>query len=119
MADNVKGNYVGKFLEAIDFAFKKCNFNFVSKAEQLQAIHAAVTGNDVFVKPATGFGKPVCCIVVPLICDTGFFCSKLPLNYAVRPNGKLQKLIYMEVTQRIRMKIPGLVYKNTSVANKQ
>ena len=35
MADNVKGNYVGKFLEAIDFAFKKCNFNFVSKAEQL------------------------------------------------------------------------------------
>ena len=27
------------------------------KAEQLQAIHAVVTGNDGFVKPATGFGK--------------------------------------------------------------
>ena len=52
-------------------------------------------------------------------CDTGSFCSKLPLYYAARPNGKLQKLIYMEATQRIRMKIPGLAYKNTSVANKQ
>ena len=30
------------------------------KAEQLQAIHAVVTGNDGFVKPRTGFGKSVC-----------------------------------------------------------
>ena len=66
--DNVKGNYYAKFLEAIDFAFKKCHFTFVPKAEQLQAIHAVVTGSDGFVKPATGFGKPVCCMVVPLIC---------------------------------------------------
>ena len=60
---NVKGSYDAKFLEAIDFAFKKCYFNFVPKAEQLQAIHAVVTGNDLFVKPATGYGKFVCYIV--------------------------------------------------------
>ena len=66
--DNVKGNYNAKFLEAIDFAFTKYHFTFVPKAEQLQAIHAVVTGNDSFVKPATGFGKSVCYIVVPLIC---------------------------------------------------
>ena len=57
--DNVKGNYNAKFLEAIDFAFKKCHLTFVPKAEQLQAIHAVVTDNDGFVKPATGFGKSV------------------------------------------------------------
>ena len=38
------------------------------RRNNLQAIHAAVTGNYVFVKPETGFGKPVCCIVAPLIC---------------------------------------------------
>ena len=47
MAGNLKGNYDAKFLEAIGFAFKKCQFNFVPKAEQVQAIHAVVTGNDV------------------------------------------------------------------------
>ena len=47
--DNVKGNYNAKFLEAIDFAFKKCHFTSVPKAEQLQAIHA----DDGFIKPAT------------------------------------------------------------------
>ena len=64
----MKGNYNSKFLEAIDFAFKKCHFIFVPKAEQLQAIHAVVTGNDSFVKPETGFGKSVCYMVVPSIC---------------------------------------------------
>ena len=64
----MKGNYNAKFLEAIYFAFKKCHFNFVPKAEQLQAIHAVVTGNDVFGKAATGFGKSVCYIAVLLIC---------------------------------------------------
>ena len=34
----------------------------------LQAIHAVVTSNDGFVKPATGFGKSICYMVVPLIC---------------------------------------------------
>ena len=53
--DNVKGNYNANFLEAIDFAFKKCHFTFVPKAEQLQAIHAVVTGNDGFVKPETNW----------------------------------------------------------------
>ena len=72
--DNVIGNYNVKFLEAIDFAFKKCHFTFVPKAEQLQAIHAVVTGNDGFVKPATGFGK-----VVPLnVCD--FLRSESDVN---------------------------------------
>ena len=66
--DNVKGNYNAKFLEAIDFAFKKCHSTFVPKAEQLHAIHTVVTGNDGFVKPATGFGKSVCYMVVLLIC---------------------------------------------------
>ena len=65
--DNAKGNYNAKFLKAIDFAFTKYHFTFVPKAEQLQAIHAVVTGNDGFVKPATGFGKSVCYMVVPLI----------------------------------------------------
>ena len=46
MAGSLKGNYDAKFLEAIGFAFKKCQFNFVPKAEQVQAIHAVVTGND-------------------------------------------------------------------------
>ena len=47
MAGNLKGNYDAKFLEAIGLAFKKCQFHFVPKAEQVQAIHAVVTGNDV------------------------------------------------------------------------
>ena len=64
----MKGNYNAKFLEEIDFAFKKCYFIFVLKAEQLQAIHAVVTGNYGFVKPATGFGMCVYYMVVPLIC---------------------------------------------------
>ena len=55
----MKGNYNAKFLETIDFAFTKCHITFVPNAEQLQAIYAVVTGNDYFVKPATGFGKSV------------------------------------------------------------
>ena len=62
----MRGNYDAKFLEAIDFAFKKCQFNFVPKAEQVQAIHAVVTDNDVFVKVATGFAKSFCYVVVSL-----------------------------------------------------
>ena len=46
MAGNLKGNYDAKFLEAIGVAFKKCQFNFVPKAKQVQAIHPVVTGND-------------------------------------------------------------------------
>ena len=45
MAGNLKGNDGAKFLETTDFAFKKCQFNFVPRAEQVQAIHAVVTGN--------------------------------------------------------------------------
>ena len=33
MAGNLKGNYNAKFLEAIGFAFKKCQLNFVPKVE--------------------------------------------------------------------------------------
>ena len=39
------------------------------KAEKLQAIHAVVIGNDVFVKEATGVGKSVCYVEVPYVCD--------------------------------------------------
>ena len=39
------------------------------KAEELQAIHAVVIGNDVFVKEATGVGKSVCYVEVPYVCD--------------------------------------------------
>ena len=46
MAGNLKGNYDAKFLEAIGFAVKKCQFNFAPKPEQIQAIHPVVTGND-------------------------------------------------------------------------
>ena len=49
MAGNLKGNDGAKFLEAIDFAFKKCQFNFVPRAEQVQDIHAVVTGNMMFL----------------------------------------------------------------------
>ena len=49
MAGNLKGNYDAKSLEAIDFAFKKCQFNFVPNVEQVQAIHAVVTGNMMFL----------------------------------------------------------------------
>ena len=45
----MKGNCNAKFLEAIDFASKKCHVTFEPKAEQLQAIHAVVTSNDGFV----------------------------------------------------------------------
>ena len=65
--DNVKGNYNAKFLGATHLAFKKCHFAFVPKAEQLQAIHAVVTGNDGFVKTPTGFGNSVCYMVVPFL----------------------------------------------------
>ena len=46
-------------MKANGFMFKKCNFNSVPKTEQLQAIHAVVTVNDVFVKTGSGFGKSV------------------------------------------------------------
>ena len=36
----MKEDYDAKFLEKIDFAFKECFFNFVPKAEELQAINA-------------------------------------------------------------------------------
>lgn len=47
MAGNLKGNHDAKFLEAIGFAFKKCQLNFLPMVEQVQDIHAVVTGNDV------------------------------------------------------------------------
>ena len=40
----------------------------------MQAIHAVVIGNDVFVKAATGFGKCVCYIRIPYVC--GFLRSE-------------------------------------------
>ena len=42
--------------------FKQCG-------EQLDAIYAVVTGKDVFVKVATGFGKLVCFFTIPYVCD--------------------------------------------------
>ena len=47
MAGNLKGNYDAKFIEASGFAFKKCQVNFLPKAEQVQAIHTVVTDNNV------------------------------------------------------------------------
>ena len=47
-------------LEAMAFAIKQCGLAFSPKSEQLDAIYAVVTGKDVFVKVATGFGKLVC-----------------------------------------------------------
>ena len=65
MADNVKGSFWRQLITGLRNAtLTLC----LSKAEQLQAIHAVATGNDVFVKPATVFGKSVCYIYVPLIC---------------------------------------------------
>ena len=53
------------FLEAVAFAFKQCGFPFSVKSEQLDAIYAVVTGKNVFVKEATGFGKSVCFFTIP------------------------------------------------------
>ena len=54
--DNVKGNYNAKFLEAIDFAFKKFHFTFVPKAEQLQARE-----NEGTEREAHGVGRDMLC----------------------------------------------------------
>ena len=51
------------------FAFKQCGLAFSPKREQLDAIYAVVTGKDVFVKTATGFGKSVCFFTIPYVCD--------------------------------------------------
>ena len=59
MADNAKGNL--------------CQFNFVPKAEKLQAIHVVVLGNDVFVKEATGVGKSVCFVTLKFLMFVIFF----------------------------------------------
>ena len=53
------------FLEAVAFAFQQCGLAFSPKSEQLDAIYAVVTGKDVFVKAATGFGKSVCFFTIP------------------------------------------------------
>ena len=57
------------FLEAMAFAFKQCGLAFSPESEQLDAIHAVVTGKDVFVKVATGFGKLMCFFTIPYVCD--------------------------------------------------
>ena len=57
------------FLAAVAFAFKQCGLAFSPKSEQLDAIYAVVTGKDVFVKAATGFGKSVCFFTIPYVCD--------------------------------------------------
>ena len=43
------------------------------KAGQLQAIHAVVTGNDVFVKPKTGYGNSVCYMCLLHCCCFNMF----------------------------------------------
>ena len=63
------------FLEAVAFAFKQCGLAFSPKREQLDAIYAVVTGKDVFVKAATGFGKSVCFITIPYVCDYLYRCK--------------------------------------------
>ena len=52
----------------MEFAFKQCGLVFVPKSEQLGAIYAVVTGKDVFVKAATGFGESLfsVCVRLPL-----------------------------------------------------
>ena len=61
------------FLDAVGFAFKPCGLAFSLKSEQLEAIYDVVTGKDVFVKDATGFGKSLC-VFLP------FRCVRLPLQ---------------------------------------
>ena len=61
--------YDGKLLDAIEFAVKECGINFVLKNQQVEAIHSIVTGRDVFVKAATGFGKSICYVLLPYVCD--------------------------------------------------
>ena len=49
-----------EFIKAVDYAFGKCNLQFSAEEGQMKAIFAAVTGNDVFVIAAAGFGKSIC-----------------------------------------------------------
>ena len=65
-----KCRYDKSFLDAVAFAFKQCGLVFSLKSEQLEAIYAVVTGKDVFVKAATGFGKSLCFITIPLCAIT-------------------------------------------------
>ena len=65
-------------MKATAFGSKKCNFNSVPKKKQLQAIHAVITINDVFVKPASGFCKSVY-YIVPLM-FVFFFRSEFDFN---------------------------------------
>ena len=51
------------------FAFKQCGLAFSSKSEQLDAIYVVVTGKDVFVKAATGFGNQCGSLTIPYVCD--------------------------------------------------
>ena len=53
----MKENYDAKILGAIDFAIKKCHFNFVPMRHMMLSLLIKL-----------GFGKSVCYIVVPLIC---------------------------------------------------
>ena len=65
MAEDLSFIYDANFLDEVDFVFKKCYLKFAPKKEQSQAIYSVVTGNDVFVKAATGFGKSVRYITIP------------------------------------------------------
>ena len=56
-------------LEAVANFFKQYGLAFSLRSEQLDAIYAFVTGKDVFVKAATGFGKSVCFITILFVCD--------------------------------------------------
>lgn len=73
--------YKKKFLDAVDFAFKKCSVAFKARKEQQQAIFAAVTGKDVFVKAATGFGKSVCYLAITYVCDYLYSCQTDATNF--------------------------------------
>ena len=61
------GEFDAKLLDAVNFEFKKCHLNFAPKKEQLQAIHAVLTGNDAFVKAAMAFGR-VCLLHYNPLC---------------------------------------------------
>lgn len=69
-------------LDALDFAFKKYRATFRAKKEPQQAIFAAVTGKDVFVKATTGFGKSICyfSVSVPYVCDYLYSCQRDATN---------------------------------------
>ena len=58
--------YKYKFLDAVNHAVTACNFNFIFRKEQLQALYEYTRGRDVVINLLTSYGKSICYSLCPL-----------------------------------------------------